>query len=373
MRGEVLRRFRAAPPNHQEMACLLEHVIALLKGGIRPEAEALFRIILDAPPVEGSAPLQANAALRLAQILRADGRKPEAMALARQGLEISGSTSWVLIGKNYDSQMQRQTREQGITGGLSASFIRLLGEMRFDPNRARLPSRVAVVSVPTPNLDNPRLNVFYRVPAVPTDTPRRVLVLIPSVNHDVLDLLQPGSPWARFADERGFVLVAPRFYTVDSADRAAHALTYFHNAEIWSGQALLDALDEMARRVPMQKERLLFHGYGAGAGFAARFARWRPGRVAAISLHGGGRNLPWFHDYPGLSPLSALKDVPFLITAGENDDYADDTQNRFATAEAFATVLRGAGAPVLWKPFPGVGHFPTPEMEAASREFLATH
>ncbi len=34
------------------------------------------------------------------------------------------------------------------------------------------------------------------------------------------------------------------------------------------------------------------------------------------------------------------------------------------------TVLRGAGAIAEWQSLPGVGHFPTAEMEAASRTFL---
>lgn len=368
---EILKRFRAKPPTVREMGFLVEHAIALLHGGSRTEADQLFRIVLDARPEDASAPLRANAAFRLAQILRADGRKPEAIEMARRGLEICGPTSWAMIGKLYDANMQREARERGITGGLSAFLARLLAELRFDPARANLPPGVSVVSVPTPNLDNPHLNVFYRVPAGATDAVRRVLVLIPSLNHDVLDLLQPESAWTRFADTHGLVLVAPRFYASDRAERAVHAFTYFQNAQIWSGAALLAALDEIGKRIPIQKDRLLFHGYGAGAGFAARFARWRPDRVAAVSLHGGGMVLPWFHEYPGLLPLASSRDVRFFITAGENDDYAQNTQNRLACAEAFVTVLRGAGVSVDWKLFPGVGHFPTPEMEAASREFLA--
>lgn len=367
---EVVRRFRDKPPTVREAESLIEHAIALLNGGARPEAETLFRLILEIPADDTSAPLRANAAFRLAQIFRVDGRKPEAIAMARRGLEISGLTSWALVGKYYDAGMQRVARTSGIGAGLSAHFTRLLGELRFDPQKAELPPGVSVVAVPTPNLDNPALNVFYRAPIGPSAAKRRVLVLIPSLNHDVLEALQPGSPWTRFADEHDIVLVTPRFYATERAERAKHAFTYFQNAQIWSGNALLAALDKIAERTPIQTDRLLLHGYGAGAGFAARFARWRPDRVAAASLHGGGISLPWFQEYPSLLPLHAVKDVRFLITAGENDNFAESTQNRFACAEAFVTVLRGAGATVEWKPFPGVGHFPTAEMEGASREFL---
>ncbi|MFV0336900.1 MAG: hypothetical protein ACK5LK_01475, partial [Chthoniobacterales bacterium] len=89
------------------------------------------------------------------------------------------------------------------------------------------------------------------------------------------------------------------------------------------------------------------------------------------SLHGGGCVLPWFQEYPGLQPFDKLKNIRFLVTAGEEDDYSLNIQNRLAQAEAFVTVLRGAGVSVDWKPFQSVGHFPTLEMEAASREFLS--
>ncbi|MFV0416350.1 MAG: hypothetical protein ACK5NG_08280 [Chthoniobacterales bacterium] len=367
---EVLRRFRETPPNISELGYIFEQALALLNGGASVEAESLFRLILNLSPDQKVDTFRANAAFRLAQILRVNGQKPEAIAMARRSLEICGSTPRILIEKYYNAQMQRRIAMQGLVGALSAQLTRLLAEMRFDPTRAKLPPGTHAVSVPTPNMDNPQLNVFYRVPVTPEDTPRRVLVVIPSLNHEVLDLFQPGSPWVRFADEQGLVLLAPRFYVSNRADRAKHAFSYFIHAQVWSGKALLAALDKISIHTDILKDRLLFHGYGAGAGFAGHFARWRPDIVEAVSLHGGGIVLPWFQEYPGLLPLTALKDVRFLITAGENDDFALSTQNRFACAEALATVLQGAGVEVHWKPYPNVGHFSTSEMEAASREFL---
>jgi hypothetical protein len=371
--AEVERRFSKNPPSEEEQGFLYEHGLVLFYGGKMAEAERLFRLILDAPPRPETDAVQANAAFRLAQILRLAGRKSEAIAMARRGLEICGPTSWFVIGRLYDANMQREVEERGVTGGLAAHLTRLLAELRFDPARALLPDRAGVVSVPTPNADNPTLRVFYRQPpasAERTEKPRRALILIPSLNHDVLEYLEPGSAWARFADEHGLVLVCPRFYCSERADRAKHAFTYYLHPPVWSGKALLDALDRIGEKVPLRKDGLLFHSYGAGAGFACRFARWRPDLVSAVSLNGGGVVLPWFQEYPGLLPLTETKNVRFFITGGIDDDYAENTQNRFACAEALVTVLRGAGATVEWQSFPGVGHFPTPEMEAASRAFL---
>jgi predicted esterase len=356
------------------MGLLFEHALVLFYGGRAAWAESLFQIVLDAPSNPETEAIQANAAFRIAQILRCDGRKPEAIAMARRGLEICGETSWFVIGRLYDANMQKEVREKGVTGGLATHLIRLLAEMRFDPSRAVLPDRVGVVSVSTPNADNPEMNVFYRVPPeIPgrEGQLRRALILVPSLNHDVLEYLQPGNPWARFADRQGLVLVCPRFYCTERSDRAQHAFTYYINPQSWSGKALLDALDKIAERSPLRKESLLFHSFGSGAGYAARFARWRPDLVAAVSSHGGGAVLPWFQEYPGLHPLGDLQKVRFFVSGGEDDDYAENTQNRIACAEAMVTVLRGAGVKTEWRPFPGVGHFPTPELEAASQEFLA--
>ncbi len=51
---------------------------------------------------------------------------------------------------------------------------------------------------------------------------------------------------------------------------------YHPHAPVWSGKALLAALDRIGEKTPLRKDGLLFHSYGSGAGFACRSARWRP-------------------------------------------------------------------------------------------------
>jgi len=374
---DVLRRSESRAPTGEERASWLEMALALFYGGNLSEAERMFRLVLDAPEggnagIQDADVLRANAAFRLAQILRLSGRLPEAIKMARRGLEICGPTSWDLIGRLYSSRMQRDLRQADVTGILASHLTRLLLEMRVDPERVKLPPPAGVVTVPTPNADNPRLRVFYRVPSGGPDKkiPRRVLVLVPSLNHDVLEYLEPTNPWAQFADRMGWVLVCPQFYASERFERADHLFCYYLHPQVWSGRALQGALQEIAKKVSIRQDGLLLHGYGAGAGFVARLARWKPDLVSAVSCHGGGVVLPWFQAYPGLEPIAAMKDVRFFVSAGELDDYARTSQNRAATAEALVTVLRGAGVSTDWRLFPEVGHMPTEEMEEMARKFL---
>lgn len=374
----ILEAYSKRAPDGRELGFLLEQALALLNGGETGEAEPLFRLVLDAPEIGDrteTGALRANAAFRLAQIYRLQNRKPEAIEMARRGLRLCDSGSWLLIRRLYNERMEREVEARQVTGNLASHLTRFLTDMRMDYSRSSLPDRVGMVTVSTPNIDNPELKVFYRTPprnvSEEASKPKRVLVLVPSINHGVLEYLQPGNPWAQFADTHGLVLVCPRFCVSGGSGRAAHAFTYYTAAQVWAGNALLEALDKISEGVPIEKKGLLFHSYGTGTGFACRIARWRPGLVSAVSSHGGGANLPWFAEVPGLQPLDALKDIRFFVTGGQDDDYAVDTQNRVACAEAFVTVLRGAGVTAIWRPFPGVGHFPTPEMESESRKFLA--
>lgn len=327
---------------------LLQHAEALFFAGFDADAEILFKRLVD-PPETTEPNTRAKATLRLAQLLRLSGRTPEAIETAHRGIDLLGGAA--------------------VPNDIAAQLIRLLREIRFDPARARLPEGVDVVSVETPNGDNPRLNVFYRLPATARDGGSRVLVVIPSYNEDVLDLLRPGNAWARFAEEEGMVLVCPQFYCSTRFDRMEHRFTAYGSAQVWSGEALLDALDRISAQVPIEKRRLLLHGYGGGAIFASKFARWRPQLVAAASVHSAS-TFPWFQEIPGLQPMVSMRDVRFLVTTGEADDLSVHTWNRHAQAEAFVTVARGVGVDVEWHSLPGVNHVPGEDMEILARAFL---
>jgi len=66
-----------------------------------------------------------------------------------------------------------------------------------------------------------------------------------------------------------------------------------------------------------------------------------------------------------------LKGVRFWVAVTEGDDLSANFYDRRATAEAFVTLLRGAGVETDWKVFPGTAHLPTREMEEDAQAFLA--
>jgi acetyl esterase/lipase len=157
----------------------------------------------------------------------------------------------------------------------------------------------------------------------------------------------------------------PQFYVSDRIFRADHRFTHVRYAHIWSGDALLRALDEIDRTVPIEKKRLRLHGVASGAGFACHFAAWRPDLVTAVSVNSGNWGMPRFQ-LDGLQPMSAQKGIRYFITAS-----ADDHIHRAHDFSVdFVTRLRGAGVAVDWRVWPGAMHTPTFEMEEASRDFL---
>lgn len=372
----VIQLYEKSPPDAKDAGFLLEHGMALFYGNRLAEAEDVFHLILRGSDAPGKAKMmqaiQANAAYRLVQVLRLSHRKAEAIEMAHQALALCGGTSWGRIDRVVDDNMAADVETRSLTGGLAGDILRQLREMRLDPAAVRLPDRVAMVTVPTPNADNPDLVVYYRTPPLPErgNAPLRVLVLAPVAGSDVRELLKPQSAWAQFADRMGWMLVAPQFCNSNYPSRADNIFAYYIHASAWSGKALLDALEKIGDRVPIEGRRLLFYSCSSGSGFASSFARWRPELTSAVAVT-GTTVLAWPMYRPGLKPYAALKGVRFWVSVAEGDDLSANSYDRRATAEAFVTLLRGAGVDAEWKVFPGTAHLPTREMEEDAQAFLA--
>lgn len=372
----VIQLYEKSPPDAKAAGFLLEHGMALFYGNRLTEAEEVFRLILRSSDVSGKAKMmqaiQANAAYRLVQVLRLSHRKVEAIEMAHQALALCGGTSWGRIDRVIDDNMAADVETRSLTGGLAGDILRQLREMRLDPAAVRLPDRVGMVTIPTSNADNPDLAVYYRTPSQPDrgNAPLRVLVLVPVAGSDVRELLKPQSAWAQFADRMGWMLVAPQFCNSNYPSRADNIFAYYVHASAWSGKALLDALEKIGERVPIDRRRLLFYSCSSGSGFASSFARWRPDITSAVAVT-GTTVLAWPMYCPGLKPYVALKSVRFWVSVTEGDDLSANSYNRRAAAEAFVTLLRGAGVETEWKVFPGTAHLPTREMEEDAQAFLA--
>jgi poly(3-hydroxybutyrate) depolymerase len=195
-------------------------------------------------------------------------------------------------------------------------------------------------------------------------------VIVPAFNDGGAALCDPDSSWARFADAHNLALLVPQFFHVHTAWKVDHPCSPYHFPQIWAGDVVLNAISKISEKHSLQSERLLFHGQGAGAQFAARFARWRPDRIAALSLHSGAGDYPWKEREHGLQPLSVLENLPILLTVGESDNEGVNFVSRRASADTFWTVLKGHGANVNYHIIDTTFHKETLRLRQLAESFL---
>lgn len=357
-----------------ERAMLLDVGIVLMWGWQYPEAEKIFLIVADAPAAVTSSEraataLRASALLHLARLQIEAKNKPAALATLErclknsEGLDIrrldrytAGFRTWLL-------------HSPGQRSNIRSLAMRMLDELRFDPAYAVFPARCGAVHVETPQLENSVVTIFYRLPP-PSEVPPRVLVVLPPFNEGTANICDDTSPWARFADAHNLALVVPQFFQVHTTWKMDHPCSPYHFPNIWSGQALIDGLHEIGILRKLDDRKLLFQGAGAGAQFAARFARWKPERTAALSLHSAG-GYSWAEQEFGIQPISVLKGMPVLLTVGENDDFGVGNWDARAGTEIYHTILKGAGANVDLRFMPASSHRDTPELQLLSEAFVA--
>jgi poly(3-hydroxybutyrate) depolymerase len=176
-----------------------------------------------------------------------------------------------------------------------------------------------------------------------TEAIRAVAVLVPGSNGDGRpEVTDPA--WEAFATRNHVALVACQF--TDRAHDQAFIEQYV-KASGGSGQALLDALSDLAARAgrpELADAPLLLWGMSAGGQFNYEFTAWKPERVMAFVVNKGGIY------YTALTP-PASRAVPGLLFTGEKDLWS-----RNDTVAGIFAVNRRAGA--LWAiaEEPGVAH-----------------
>jgi pimeloyl-ACP methyl ester carboxylesterase len=177
--------------------------------------------------------------------------------------------------------------------------------------------------------------------------PVAILVLVPGCNGDG-EAMATDANWLRFAEEKRLMLVGLSFA---SEINALHNGTGYYYAAEGSGKLLLDALDRLtAKPLPV-----LLYGFSGGAHFTARFAEWRPGRVAAWCAYSAG----WW-DAPAPSASR-----PFgIVACGESDE-------RLGASLFYFKAGRAVGRPWLWVGVPGSAHVEDARVAAFARETFA--
>lgn len=179
-----------------------------------------------------------------------------------------------------------------------------------------------------------------------------VLVLVPGYNGDGAGMLD--ARWKEFAEKNGLVLLAPTFHAEANENNQGKGYYY---PEQGSGEAMENALREVARRTGVTTDKVLMFGFSAGAHFAHRFALWHPRRVEAFVAYSAG----WWSE-----PTARLKSVPALIMCGEADE-------RYAATFAFFKQGQKLGCPWVWRSYDHTGHALTPAVRAMAEVFLANY
>jgi pimeloyl-ACP methyl ester carboxylesterase len=176
--------------------------------------------------------------------------------------------------------------------------------------------------------------------------PVAVLVLAPGANGDG-EAFVADAKWEKFAEEKGLMLVGLSFA---SKMDAFHDDTGYYYAAKGSGQLLLDALDRLTGK-PLP---VVLYGISGGAHFTARFAEWKPERVAAWCAYSTG----WWDE-----PMPSAAMPPGLVVCGEEDW-------RLGASLTYFKQGRAIGKPWLWVLVPQSGHIQDRRVDAFVRDYF---
>jgi len=202
-----------------------------------------------------------------------------------------------------------------------------------------LPENVEVFTVKTRSDENKEVPFYVRRPAGYEAKGRtyRVLFICPVFNGDGLKVLTAHS-LIPLADSRGWFVVSPTFkqQTAEVRDRKK---SYYY-PEAFSGKAVIEALDLIAKKYPVDTNRLLLAGLSGGAQFVHRFALWSPERVTAVAINSSS----WFDD-----PNPKAAGSAWLVTIGESDPSYDNSLE-------FVSNLNDCGAAPLFRAYLGMIH-----------------
>jgi hypothetical protein len=343
------RQYGEGTLSDDERAFLLDVGTILLWGWRFAEAEEFFALVAYSEPSPGSddairRALQGNALFQLARLQRHAGQKVEAMRSLTELLAVTeGLTPRLLerVKTNYRRTLAIPPR---VRQNLRSLAMRLLEELRFEPERALLPEHCGVFRLPTRQLDNPEVTFFYRWPSL--EEPRGVLLVLPGFNEGGAHWLEEENFLAKLAEEKGMAMLVPQFSQPHTLWMADHPCSPFHFPQLWSGALILQALEVLQSRINQTDAgELPLHvvGFGTGAQMGSRLTRWRPDLVASLSSNFALIS-PWVENESGLQPFAALRGKPVQIIMAEEQHFGTNASAPILTADLFHKALLAAGA-----------------------------
>jgi len=222
-----------------------------------------------------------------------------------------------------------------------------------------LPENVEVFTVRTRSEQNREVPFYLRKPRDYDPAAKgityRLLLICPVFNGDgsvVVRGERGYQPLVELADAQRWFILCPTFKQAGGEVRDRKRSYYY--PEAFSGKAVLDALDLVAKKYPVDATRLLLQGLSGGAQFVHRFALWAPERVTAVAVNSSS----WF-DPP--NPKAAL--CAWLVTIGDSDA-------SFSNSIEFVTQLQEAGAAPIIRSYLGMVHEGSPKVDALNAAFL---
>ncbi len=192
-------------------------------------------------------------------------------------------------------------------------FVRLTRVNQFS-----LGKRMNWAAPPGENYDQAAFRLWYPagIPSV-----RGVVVLVPGSNQDGRSQIED-EQWRALAIRHNLALIGCYLSDKPHPDMRVEA---YVDVSRGSGDALLDALSELGRRLShpeLASAPLLLWGMSAGGEFNYEFAAWKPDRVAGFVVNKGGVY------YSDLLPPESRR-VPGLFFVGGNDlQYRQDAIRR---------------------------------------------
>ena len=267
------------------------------------------------------------------------------------------------------------------TKSISSWAIILLAAMALPLNAALPQSRPTPRSTPTPKptptpvpsptpevlpkgvekftiktRSNSEVTFYVRIPATfSRTTPNRVLFCCPD---DGVSGLGAGNGFNGMADDRGWFILSATF----NQDTGTAPADSYYDPAGFSGKAVLDALDCVAQKYPIAKEKLLLQGNDGGAQFVQRFALMNPDKVLAVAVNAANGFA---------TPDEKAAQIQWLVTNITSDANAADSLK-------FADQLRRVGVKPVVRSYGEmakvvVGQVNSGEMETLDRNFFKFH
>lgn len=213
--------------------------------------------------------------------------------------------------------------------------------------------RVETFTIKTRSVQNKEIPFYLRVPKnYKPGKVYRLLFLCPHLNQEGLSKLEGSTPWLTLADERDWFVMSCTFKQAKEDVRDRKQSYYY--PEAFSGKATLDALALVAKKYPVDTERLLMQGLSGGAQFVHRFAMWAPERVTAVVINSSS----WFD-----VPNARCNQVAWMITIGDSDSSINASLD-------FVDQLRAMGAAPLFRSYLGMIHEGSSAVDKLNIEFL---